>query len=283
MIPDASGPDDGAPSDPAASAAAFDAATTAAVASGHPDAIRGIYKQLGEVLEEVTGDDLDSVRPLSWPETAPVVAAALGRPRGIVLDAGCGPWPICASSHWRMDQPVVGVDLGLGTLRLARAVCRRESAAILPVVADLQALPFCKGAFGGAVCDDTIEHVPDDAQAVTELARVIADGGRLVVATPNRRRPDVIWRKMRDRARGRARPGREYFAVASHLREYTWRDLGRLVEADFSVTGRYTVGWMALNAKRRAMTRLLAVPLVGLHLSRGLVIAAEPRPLRGTG
>lgn len=55
------------------------------------------------------------------------------------------------------------------------------------LVADATRLPFADGAFDAVFSSEVIEHIPDWRAAVTEMARVLAPGGRLVITTPNRR------------------------------------------------------------------------------------------------
>lgn len=253
----------------------FQAVIAEAMASRDPGSIRRLYKELGVVLEGQTGQDLEGVRALSWPETAPVVSAALGPRGGLLLDAGCGPLPICATPHWAAQGLVVGVDLGLGTVRLGRAMAARSGRRLLAVVADIEALPFRSDTFDGGVCDDTIEHIPHEELALAEMSRVMRRTGLLVLATPNRRRPDVLWRRLRDRATGRRRPAEAYFAVASHLREYTWSELERLVGRHFRVVGRATVGWSG-GGIRSVVSRAMSVPMAGRRLSRAVVLILVP-------
>jgi len=52
-------------------------------------------------------------------------------------------------------------------------------------VADIQQMPFPEAAFDTVFSCETIEHVPDPACAVRELARVLRPGGRLFLSTPN--------------------------------------------------------------------------------------------------
>jgi len=151
-----------------------------------------------------------------------------------------------------------------------------EGARLLGVVGDVEALPFRDGAFAGGVCDDTIEHLPDDDRGARELGRVLAQGGRMVVATPNRHSLAILGHKLRDRIRGRRRPASDYFIVESHLREYTGRELTRLLGPYLKVRRRASVGWSG-GWHRRAVSRLVSLP-GGRALSRMVVVEVEPRP-----
>jgi SAM-dependent methyltransferase len=49
---------------------------------------------------------------------------------------------------------------------------------------DIQRLGLKTGSVGTIICSEVLEHVPDDDQALGELARVLAPSGRLVVTVP---------------------------------------------------------------------------------------------------
>jgi len=49
---------------------------------------------------------------------------------------------------------------------------------------DIQALGFADGEFDLVLCNHVLEHVPDDAAAVAELARGTARGGLVVITVP---------------------------------------------------------------------------------------------------
>src|SRR5439155_6090134 len=110
------------------------------------------------------------------------------------------------------------LDSGLGTVRLARSLGEARGVGLLGVVGDVERLPFREGAFDGILCDDTVEHLPDDRAGVAELVRVLARRGRLVLATPNRHSFDVLRRKAADRLRRKSLPSSHYFSSNSHLR-----------------------------------------------------------------
>ena len=245
------------------------------LASGTPEDVKRLYVHLGEDLEAAFGDDPGAAPRLSYPETAQVVADEVPLGAALVLDAGCGPDPgVGTLLAARPGTTVIALDIGLGTVRLARAKAELGGMRLLAVVADVEKLPFREGVFAAVVCDDTIEHLPDDAHGLAELYRVTAPGGRLVLATPNRWSAQVIVRKLRDRRAGRRLPREHYYAAESHLREYTWPRLVALARAaGFRVAARRSVAWP--GAGRRALASTLTRrPPVRL-LSRMLVLVLE--------
>ena len=202
----------------------------------------------------------------------PATLSLLGEVGGRrVLDAGCGPDPGAGTLLGsRPATTVVALDIGLGTVRLARAKAELGGVRLLGVVGDVERLPFRDGAFDAVVCDDTIEHLPDDAEGMRQLRRVTAPGGTVVVATPNRWSAQVLARRVRDLRARRRLPASHYFAAESHLREYTWPQLERLARrAGLRVADRRAVPWpgsgrraLASAATRRGPGRLVSRMLV---------------------
>jgi SAM-dependent methyltransferase len=90
-----------------------------------------------------------------------------------VLDAGAGEGTY---ARFFAGQRYVGVDLGVGDPRWDY---RR-----LDAVADLLRLPFRTASFGACLNVVTLEHVREPAQALAEMARALAPGGRLLLVAP---------------------------------------------------------------------------------------------------
>lgn len=245
------------------------------LAHGSPEDVKRLYVHLSEDLEAAFGADPAQAPRLSYGETAAVVAAAVPQDARLVLDVGCGPDPGVGSLlGTRSGATVVALDIGLGTVRLARAKAALAGIPLLGVVADAERLPFRDGCFDAVVCDDTIEHLPDDARGAAELARVARPGGRVVIATPNRWSAQVLVRRVRDLRRRRRLPASAYFAATSHLREYTWPQLARLAQrAGLRVVARRSVDWPGDG--RRAAVSAATRRAPGRMLSRMIVLVLE--------
>lgn len=108
-----------------------------------------------------------------------ILRAALGRPlHGLrVLDIGTGSGEIAALLGEHAD--VVSVDPH--DARRVRAGYRYLRAGT--------ALPFADGSFDAVVSNHVIEHLPDAALHLAEIARVLIPGGVCYLATPNRAWP----------------------------------------------------------------------------------------------
>ena len=100
------------------------------------------------------------------------------RPGALLVDAGCGGGllaPHVSGKGYRH----VGVDLRRSGLRQA------AGHGVLPVNADVTALPLADGAADVVAAGEILEHVTDLPGTVAELSRVLRPGGRLVLDTVN--------------------------------------------------------------------------------------------------
>ncbi len=103
-----------------------------------------------------------------------VSAFARSLPAGArVLDAGAGEGR-CAPHFAHCKY--IGIDLAVGD--------PAWDYSRLHACADLARLPFPDASFGAALNLVTLEHVPDPARVLAELARVLQPGGRLLLVAP---------------------------------------------------------------------------------------------------
>ncbi len=85
-----------------------------------------------------------------------------------------------------MVPGIVGADVELRKLRWARKYGK-------PLVnASIFNLPFLDEAFDCVVCSEVIEHIAGSDAPFLEMRRVLKNGGRLVLGTPDYRR--LSWR-----------------------------------------------------------------------------------------
>ncbi len=103
-----------------------------------------------------------------------VAKFAHGLPGGArVLDAGAGEGNY--KRHFAA-QRYCGLDLGIGD--------KRWDYSRLDVVGDLETVPFLDRTFQAAINIVTLEHVLHPAKVICELSRVLAPGGRFLLAAP---------------------------------------------------------------------------------------------------
>jgi SAM-dependent methyltransferase len=125
----------------------------------------------------------------------------LGLQRGDrVLDMGCG-----AGRHafemFRRGADVVAFDQDadelaavlelFGAMREAGEVPLGAEADIKQ--GDARSLPFADGEFDRVVAAEVLEHIPDDAAAIAELARVLRPGGTVAVTVPRWLPERICW------------------------------------------------------------------------------------------
>jgi SAM-dependent methyltransferase len=149
-----------------------------------PDLVRAEYATEGGLVARAA-----VYQGLAGPDARGVVfeaVAACGPAR--VLEVGCGWGELAARVATELGADVEGVDL---SPRMVELACGRGVEAR---VGDVQALPFADESFDCAVAAWMLYHVPDLDRALSELARVLAPGGRLVAATNSLRHLEELWR-----------------------------------------------------------------------------------------
>lgn len=102
-----------------------------------------------------------------------------------VLDVGCGFGWFELLAVARGARSVVGIDLTESDLATARA--NVAAAEVRFQAGSAVDLPFADGSFDTVVCIEVLEHLPPgtERRAFREMARVLRNGGRLVLSTPH--------------------------------------------------------------------------------------------------
>ena len=92
---------------------------------------------------------------------------------------------------WAANQGAhaYGIDISEPTLRQAGGAFHAGASPLRAAVADVRAIPFADESFDVVYSMGTIEHFEETEHAVTEIARVLAPGGRAIVGVPNRHDP----------------------------------------------------------------------------------------------
>ncbi|QKE85727.1 class I SAM-dependent methyltransferase [Arthrobacter sp. NEB 688] len=195
----------------------------------------------------------------------PAVLDLLGDVAGRrILDAGCGSGPLVADLLKRGAR-VAGFDASPAMIALAR---QRLGAEADLRVADLtQSLPYESGAFDDALAVLVLHYLEDWSRPLSELARVLTPGGRLVVVVNHPTIPPVMY------------PDVDYFATVPNAEEY-----------DFDgVTATLTIWYRSLSAMSEAFTaasfRIAAIsePPVAPDTPRELLPDSETDPTRFIG
>jgi len=127
------------------------------------------------------------LRP-GWPDEArrivqePVfhAASAVQRPRGRLLNAGCGEGLYSAflESFGEVSE-ILDMDLTMPQVAERRSDPRHRD-----IAGSLTVLPLEEGAVDWILCTEVIEHVADDRAAALELGRVLKPGGFALISVP---------------------------------------------------------------------------------------------------
>ena len=106
-------------------------------------------------------------------------------PGGLHLECAAGVGSLSITLA-RTGATVVAADMSLRSLAVVahRAEAAGFGATVLPVVADITNLPFHDDTFPSVSSAETLEHIPADAAASLELARVLTPGGWLCGTVP---------------------------------------------------------------------------------------------------
>jgi ubiquinone/menaquinone biosynthesis C-methylase UbiE len=199
-------------------------------------------------------------RQFEHPDLHAGMVAALVPPGLRVIDVGTGTGallPVLA----RAAERVVAVDQSQALLVRARRRCLDAGCGNVDFQrADVRALPFPAGAFAAAYASMVLHHVDDPGQALRELARVTAPGGRVVVVDFTSHDLDWMRDELAHRWLGFTRQQLAVWAAAAGLVPEQWLQRPRLAdtidEAPPTGGGRDGLIWpdVLLMAARRLST-----------------------------
>ena len=124
-----------------------------------------------------------------------------------VIDVGSGDGVILSWLEQKGAFPV-GADVSLTRLNRSLTHCSASH-----VQADIVQLPFSDNTFDIVVCTDVLEHLYAMDEAVSELCRVCADKGHLLISVPCCNVYRILTQKKR------------YISPYTHLREFSYFDI----------------------------------------------------------
>ena len=152
-----------------------------------------------------------------------------------VLEVGCGMGNFAERVARETTAEVVATDLSPRMVELTR------QRGLDARVADVESLPFADGEFDCAVANAMLYHVEHLDRALSELARVLEPGGRLVAVTIGAAHMQEVWTLV-----GYRRPDRPFARengaehLARHFRHVERRDVdAELVFPDDAAVHRY--------------------------------------------
>lgn len=199
------------------------------------------------------------------------------RPGRRVLDVACGTGIVARHAAPVLGPAglVVGVDVNLDMLEVARARTPSDGAAVAWTQADAASLPCADAAFDVVLCQQGLQFFPDKAGALREMHRVLALGGLVALS---------VWCAIEQSPC--------HSAIAGALRRRVGPDVARRFEAPFGLgdpaalaAAMTEAGFRDVDLARAVVTRRLLPPaesVPGLLASTpvGPEIAAEDEATR---
>lgn len=124
-------------------------------------------------------------RLIQPPDPAPLRNALKLPASGALLDVGGGTGRVAQQLQHLVDALILS-DVSSAMLQQAR-----QKGFMHTVSAGAEQLPFPTGSFSRVLVVDALHHFADQRQAIGELIRVLAPGGRLVIEEPDLNRLPV--------------------------------------------------------------------------------------------
>ena len=168
--------------------------------------------------EDVWAEQPEDPTPWEWERRRAILLQEAWRGER-VLDLGCGAGRFVAALRAEGAYPV-GVDLAEGALERAR---RNVPGADLRLLGADGTIPLDDSSIDVVWCSEVLEHVPDTAGLLSEIRRVLATRGTLLVTTPSH----DLARRM---AIALLRWEPHFDPLGQHVRFYTRRSLTRVFE-----------------------------------------------------
>lgn len=117
-----------------------------------------------------------------------------------ILDIGCGEGRHIIKACQQNGTLCVGADFTFQSLAATRKKIEFHQAmddlcckSIDLSRMDVTCLPFCDNSFDVVICSEVLEHIPDDAGAMTELVRILKPGKILAVSVPRFLPEKICW------------------------------------------------------------------------------------------
>ena len=107
-----------------------------------------------------------------------------------LLDLGCGEGRHALSAYIARDLKVYAVDLSLSDLKTTKSrfiesyESENKKKTLSIAAADAKNLPFQDNEFDSVICSEVLEHIHDYKSVLSEIFRVLKNGGVASVSVP---------------------------------------------------------------------------------------------------
>jgi ubiquinone/menaquinone biosynthesis C-methylase UbiE len=106
----------------------------------------------------------------------------LDRPMALDVATGTGRLPLALLRQWGFRGRVVGLDLSVRMLAIARRRTHAQRSRVGLIRQNAMALPFADSCFHAVTCIEALEFLPRPLQALAEMVRVLRPGGQLLIS-----------------------------------------------------------------------------------------------------
>lgn len=153
-----------------------------------------------------------------------------------LLNVGMGGYPFVDMELSRRGFSVTGLEYSASLAGIAHEVSANGGCSFPIILGDAQNLPFLAESFEACLCSETLEHLPDDRRALSEIHRVLKPDGCLILTVPN------LWAFLgwQDRV-GQFVKTRSWVATPSHVREYHFFSVMKLLKGFFEIKSWHAV------------------------------------------
>jgi SAM-dependent methyltransferase len=105
--------------------------------------------------------------------------------KGKILEVGCGTGNVL--KNFQEAKLLCGLEISKKAALMCSKNLSKINTASLALVGSAVSLPF-KGKFDGLICSEVLEHIDNDVGALSEMRRLVADDGILVITVPFNKR-----------------------------------------------------------------------------------------------
>lgn len=157
--------------------------------SDHYDANYGNFQTelYAEIRREAFGKDIGQSSWITASEQDRALDSLLLGPGKIVLDVACGSGGPALRMAEKSGCSVVGIDIHEQAISTAQSLAMQRKLAARAEFRRVnagEALPFADFTFDAITCIDAINHLPDRRRLISDWARVLKTGGRLLFTNP---------------------------------------------------------------------------------------------------